>query len=147
MTFSIDRCRVGPVEVIEISGELDTETGDLLIACTDASLAEVQHLVLDLSGTAFVDCGGLSALLRVGRSARRAGGVARAAGVQGPAALLFDVFAVWGVLGGRHSVHLEIRRAVRAAAAAATMHPASMHPAAPRSSTAPTMATACPSGG
>ncbi|MFD0485567.1 STAS domain-containing protein [Kineococcus sp. GCM10028916] len=145
VNFSVDRYRVGPAKVLQINGELDADTGDLLIACAEAGLADVHHLVLDLSRTAFVDCGGLSALLTVGASARRTGGSARAAGVQGPAALLFDVFDVWNVLGGRHPVELEVRRAVRTRAAITPSHPTSR--CSSRARTAPTAPAVCASGG
>lgn len=124
MDFSTDHHRVGPVEVIQTNGELDANTGDLRIICAGATFADVRHLVVDLGRCTFVDCPGLSAMLTVECSARGAGGWARAVGVQGLTTPLFDVFDVGGVLGGRPPVHLEVRRAFRAAAAIVSLNPA-----------------------
>jgi anti-anti-sigma factor len=123
VNISCDWLRVGSVEVVQITGELDAETGKQLLASVESRLADQHPLVLDLTRVTFTDCRGLSVLLAIGRRARRSGGWARAAGVVGPTAALFDVFDVWPVLGGRNPVDLEVRRALGAAAAEAPLRP------------------------
>lgn len=56
--------------VVSVSGELDRLTAPALVACLDGLLRDRPpgtRLVIDLSGTSFVDVGGLNALLDVQR--------------------------------------------------------------------------------
>lgn len=62
----------GSVHRLGVTGELDAETGPRLLASLLQGGLEGQ-IHLDLSGVTFIDCSGLSILLRGLREARRHG--------------------------------------------------------------------------
>lgn len=70
----IERLREpGDVRRFAVSGELDAQTAPHLISGLRAASAAPGRLRLDLSGVTFIDCSGLSALLRVLDEERSAG--------------------------------------------------------------------------
>ncbi|WP_460349999.1 STAS domain-containing protein [Actinoallomurus acanthiterrae] len=77
--LTLTRRRLGGVSVIVVGGELDLMTAGQLEDFVRRSRRPGDQVVLDLTGTAFMDCSGLSALLRVRREAGRDGGMVRLA--------------------------------------------------------------------
>jgi anti-anti-sigma factor len=50
--------------VVRVRGEIDSATAERFRACLVAALERDSHLVIDLSGSTFMDSTGLSALVR-----------------------------------------------------------------------------------
>jgi anti-sigma B factor antagonist len=86
MTVQLDLsvARHRPNTVLELAGELDIATADLLTAMIK-ELIRIGHttLVLDVSGLRFCDSTGLEALLQSHDEAWKAGGSLRLVGVHG----------------------------------------------------------------
>lgn len=97
-TFSVGRRRVGVVAVVEVEGELDVLAIDEFRECAVAAIGSSRVVVVDLSGTTFLDCAGLSTLLAVQREARTPGGTLTVAGVGGLVGVVLDAFGVRAVL-------------------------------------------------
>jgi anti-anti-sigma factor len=67
-----------PVPTVEVTGELDVDSGPYLQEqLRSITRAYGADLALDLSGVTFIDCSGVNALLASGRDARRLGGRTR----------------------------------------------------------------------
>ncbi|MEV0739376.1 STAS domain-containing protein [Streptomyces sp. NPDC050549] len=65
----------GPFTVVEVSGEIDMATADLVVEHLDAATAVVEPDVLvDLRPVEFLDCSGLRVLCRAEGRARERGG-------------------------------------------------------------------------
>ncbi|MFJ9630630.1 STAS domain-containing protein [Streptomyces sp. NPDC101175] len=65
----------GPFTVVEVSGEIDMATADLVVEHLDAATAVAEPDVLvDLRSVEFLDCSGLRVLCRAERRARERGG-------------------------------------------------------------------------
>jgi len=65
----------GPYTVVEVSGEIDMATADLVIDHLDAATAvEEPDVLVDLRPVEFFDCSGLRVLCRAERRARERGG-------------------------------------------------------------------------
>jgi anti-sigma B factor antagonist len=65
----------GPFTVVEVSGEIDMATADLVVEHLDAATAVAEPDVLvDLRPVEFLDCSGLRVLCRAERRARERGG-------------------------------------------------------------------------
>lgn len=58
--LTLTRHRLQGVTVITVGGELDLVTAGELAAFTRRARPRGDHLVLDLSGVGFLDCGGLA---------------------------------------------------------------------------------------
>lgn len=72
--FDLHRSAVSErVHRIRVTGELDATTGPRLISSLGRARQQADRLCLDLSGVTFIDCSGLTALLRAVRNARRSG--------------------------------------------------------------------------
>ncbi|MBC9724839.1 STAS domain-containing protein [Streptomyces sp. TRM68367] len=68
----------GPFTVVEVTGEIDVATADLVAEHLDAATARPEPDVLvDLRSVAFFDCSGLRLLCRAGARAERHGGRVR----------------------------------------------------------------------
>jgi anti-anti-sigma factor len=90
---------------IRIAGELDLAAGDLVLEAVAVALvattrptggeAEVQ---LDLSGVSFIDCAGLSALLRAQRSAAARGCTLHVGGMSAAVRRLLELSGTTPVL-------------------------------------------------
>jgi len=114
----ISRTQVADAEVLRVSGDVDLATVPLLADAVRAAAADGHHLVVDLSGTSFLDCGGLHVLLEAGNAQRDAGhGFALVHGPRGEVARLFGVMAASGV-------DLPVYRSREAALAAVAALPA-----------------------
>jgi anti-sigma B factor antagonist len=71
------RTSLGPVTVLSVSGDIDAETFPQLVSEADKVLeAGHVHLVLDLSGVAYISSGGLIALQAITSRAAARGGKA-----------------------------------------------------------------------
>jgi anti-sigma B factor antagonist len=72
--FELDRTSVAGRPALTVRGELDLASAPELAAAVDTELAATpQALVLDLSGTTFLDSSGARELVRVSRKAESAG--------------------------------------------------------------------------
>jgi anti-anti-sigma factor len=81
--------RLPGVSVIAVQGELDLLTAGPLEERLQRLWRRGDELILDLAGTAFIDCSGLGALMRVHRRVSRGGGCLRLAALRpGPAKVL-----------------------------------------------------------
>ena len=107
--FSVEHHINGDVGVVEVRGELDVETVEVLADAVEAVLTRTDRVVVDLWATTFVDCRGLSMLLSLERQVRERGGRLRAAGACPVVELLMTTFQVEEALGGLRSVEEEVR--------------------------------------
>jgi anti-sigma B factor antagonist len=100
MEFSL-RIRPGsPMPTVEVSGELDLESGP----CLREQLRPIMralgaHLAIDLTGVTFIDCSGVNALLASSRDAQRLGGWMRVAGAAPCVRRLTEITGLQQVLG------------------------------------------------
>lgn len=84
---------------VAVRGELDLASADQLRAELDrVSEAQPDLLVVDLSGTTFVDSSGLGAIAGGLRSQRRHGGALRVVGVSPPVRKVFEISGLAGLL-------------------------------------------------
>jgi anti-anti-sigma factor len=89
--FDVERTTVLGRPALTVRGELDLATAPRLAAAAESLLSQQpQSLVVDLTGTTFLDSSGARELARVARRAAAAGVAAVAAGGD-PEALLDDV--------------------------------------------------------
>jgi anti-anti-sigma factor len=88
-------CRGYAVAVLR--GELDTRDAEDTAAAVAALAAGGQKLIIDLEALDFIDCHAVGALLRVGETARRAGGDVLLAAPHGPVLRLLTLVGVPGV--------------------------------------------------
>ena len=72
MSFSVQLSRLGPADVLAVSGSLDAVTSDELLAAVLERLeaADTLRLVLDLAGVAYLSSAGMRALMIAARQAR-----------------------------------------------------------------------------
>jgi anti-sigma B factor antagonist len=120
MRVTVDR-RSGDVVVLQLHGQLDIDSGASLEAALARLLAGAEsRIVVDLSGLAFCDSTGLSALLLAQQHCRDNGGFLRLAA---PAPFLLRVLTVVGLRAA-----LPVYRSVAAARAG---DPGGLMPAVP----------------
>jgi anti-sigma B factor antagonist len=62
--FSVEMAKHEDVAVVSVGGEIDIATGPQLWAALEAAMTEADRLVLDLSGTSFMDSTGLGLIIR-----------------------------------------------------------------------------------
>ncbi len=73
--FEVDISRCGGTATLRIGGELDIMTGEELRERLAEELTEdPERLVIDLSGTSFIDCSGARVLFNAAQRIRAAGG-------------------------------------------------------------------------
>ena len=74
MLFAVDRVTVNGRPALRVRGELDVATAPLLDAYVDDELSShPRSLVIDLTGTAFLDSSGARQLVRTAKRATAAG--------------------------------------------------------------------------
>jgi anti-anti-sigma factor len=97
MRLSVDRFVEGDAVRVALRGEVDASTRELLIAALDAAIgtAGAASVVVDLTDLRFMDCFGLSALIR-GRQVADAHGVGYT--IAHPSGTPLLVLAITGVL-------------------------------------------------
>jgi anti-sigma B factor antagonist len=86
---------------LRVAGDIDLATEPMLSEAIQKAVAaeDVDAVVVDLAGIAFMDCHGLSALIRGRRSAREAGRGFRVTNAVGIARVVMDMTGVSGYLG------------------------------------------------
>ncbi|WP_432484529.1 STAS domain-containing protein [Kineococcus esterisolvens] len=114
--LSVRRRWAGVVSVVSVHGELDAAAAEPLTTGITAALARSRSVVVDLSGTTFVDCHAVGALVRSHHEARDRGGRLRVAALPPHVQRVFTVFDLHGVLGGARDVAGECRAAIDAPA-------------------------------
>ena len=69
VSIEITQARYGPTVVVGVAGELDLATvGRLADALAEAGASDARRIVVDLTGTEFIDSTSVTALLRFQRS-------------------------------------------------------------------------------
>jgi anti-anti-sigma factor len=86
---------------LRVAGDIDLATEPTLSEAIQKAVAadDVDTIVVDLAGITFMDCYGLSALIRGRRSASQAGRRFRATNAAGIARIVLDMTGVSGYLG------------------------------------------------
>jgi anti-sigma B factor antagonist len=74
--LALDVSAEDTTNVIHVTGDLDLMTAPELQACAESVVARAAEILIDLSGVQYLDSSGLSALIRVQRTAQQAGGSA-----------------------------------------------------------------------
>lgn len=100
--------RVGAVAVVEVRGELDAHGVDAFAAAVGAALHQARGVVLDLSGTTFVDCRSLARMLALQSQAQRHDVRLRCAEARPVVRLLFETLDVSDLLGSTRTVDEEV---------------------------------------
>jgi anti-sigma B factor antagonist len=98
--------------LVSLDGEGDVTVRGRLRAALTAEVAGAAHLVVDLTGLAYIDASCVQALWRVSRMAEGAGGRVRLAAPQPLVARVMEMWGAGQVLG----VHDSVAEAVIAAA-------------------------------
>ena len=80
MTLQLHARPAGPVVLVTVAGELDASSATDLRRVVGDLISRSAHVVLDMTGIRFLDCGGIGALVALSRAATGAGG---ALGLQG----------------------------------------------------------------
>ena len=80
---------------VEVGGELDPCTGDLLLECALTVMRlHGPYVVLDLAHVTFMDCAGVEILLSLKRHAQRQGGCLLLVGIPAPVRRLLRIVGV-----------------------------------------------------
>ena len=82
--------------VVALCGELDMTHAGWLARALSAAAAPGSRVIVDLEGLAFIDCGGLSAVMSAWKQARQAGGDLRLAA---PQELVFRLLSLTDLTG------------------------------------------------
>jgi anti-sigma B factor antagonist len=98
--------------VVTLSGELDMLDAGLVTAGLAAAVARAPQVIVDLGGLEFIDCSGVTALVRGRKLARHAGGELRLAAPRPPVLLVLTVTRLAGVI----PVHASVAEALAMAA-------------------------------
>jgi anti-anti-sigma factor len=85
-TLDVEHVRDGPELRIVVTGDLDLATANELVARARPGVGQpdVAEVVLDLSGVAFCDSAGISALIQIRKLADESGQRLRVSGAQAP---------------------------------------------------------------
>jgi anti-sigma B factor antagonist len=98
--------------VVTLSGELDMLDAGRVAAGLAAAAARAPQVIVDLAGLQFIDCSGITALVRGRKLARHAGGELRLAAPQPQVLLVLTVTRLVGVI----PVHASVAEAAAMAA-------------------------------
>jgi stage II sporulation protein AA (anti-sigma F factor antagonist) len=93
-TFAVDVQRRDDGPVVVVRGEVDLVAADHLWGCVEPLCGDHRPVVLDMSGTTFMDSAGLNVLLRAHQAQGRAPGGVR---LRAPSAAVLSTLAISGL--------------------------------------------------
>ncbi|GAB7192932.1 hypothetical protein NUM3379_36410 [Kineococcus sp. NUM-3379] len=94
MTLQLHARPAGPVALVTVTGELDAWSAVDLRRVVGDLIPRNPHVVLDMAGVGFLDCGGIGALVALDRAATDAGGTLGLRGLDPRHVALLDVFGL-----------------------------------------------------
>ena len=98
--------------IVVLSGELDMDGAELVTAGLAAAVARGPRVIVDLAGLEFIDCSGITVLVRGRKLARQAGGELRLAAPRPRVLRLLTLTRLTGVI----PVHASVAEAAAMAA-------------------------------